>query len=275
MIKKLIKFFFNYYGFKLSRISDQSLGFFDHLKTALKIYNINTIIDVGANIGQFSTKIINLNYKNELILVEPTKKTFGVLKKNILKLNKRKEIKNIEFHNLALGLKTSEEYIHKSTRGEGMGDMNSLLKISESGEKLVKNSKQIDKELVQVVNINEFLKQKINLQNNIMLKLDIEGLDFALLKNIDFEILKKITFIMIEVHMHDNIFFEGQSGDLIAVNNFLVSNNFILYNIDPGWSNKPTGQLIFSDCLYVNNNSKAINLDLNFNEKIGNPKIYN
>ena len=267
-IKRFIKKILNYCGYRL--IYSQTITFFDALCTVLQIYKINTIVDVGANIGQFSGKILKLNYKNRLILIEPVKKTFEVLKKNFEK-NKSFN-KNIEFHNIALGLETSKKHIYKSIRGGGIGDMNSLLKISQEGKKLVKNSNIVDQELAEVVDINEFLK-KINFENNTLLKLDAEGFDFKLLKHIDLNILKKIIGVFIEVPNNVH-FFEEQEGDLMTITKYLSDRGFFLYNLDPLFINEPTGQLLLMDVLYLNKDIKAQNLNPEYNEKLGNPKVY-
>jgi len=261
-LSKIIKYFFSRLGFKI--ISSDVKDFAFTLSKILKIYNINLILDVGANVGQFCQKIIELNYKNKIILVEPVKETFLKLKEDF------KGKTNLEFLNVGIGTQTSQQKIYKSLRNNNKADMNSLLKINNTGEKLVKNANITSEEIVEIVHVNEFLKN-YNL-NNSMLKIDTEGFDFQILKNIKIEYLKKINIIMIEVGAFK--IFDSQEGDLNEITEFCKKNNFQLYNIDPFFINPATGQLCIMDILFVNKDIKPNNLDKTFKEKIGHPEIF-
>ena len=152
-----------------------------------------------------------------------------------------------------------------------MGDMNSLLKINKAGKKLVKNAVITSEEEVKIINVNEFLK-KYNLEKTLF-KIDIEGYDFKVLKHIKKEYLQQITCILCEIQ---NVkMWEGQENNFIKELDFFENNNFRLFGIDPFFINPSTGQLIAIDALFVNKKIIPKNLDLNYNEKIGHPEIFN
>jgi FkbM family methyltransferase len=264
-ITKLIKFILNKVDFEI--VNSRTMTFDKSLKKIIDIYNIEVILDVGSNIGQFASKILKSNYQKKLVLIEPVKKNFHKLNEEI-KQNKLYKKENVEFYNIALGTKNSYQTMFKSSRG---GDMDSLLTVNNDAIDLVKNSQIIGEETVEVQDINFFLKN-MKFKENIFIKFDTEGLDFKLVKHINQDYLKKVTAIMIEVG--EVKFFNNQEGNPKEIDEFFERNDFILYNIDPFFSNPATGQLLVRDNVYLNKKIIPKNLDYNFNEKIGNSKIY-
>ena len=258
-ITKIIKLILNKYGFRIVHNSIKDFNF--ALEKIFKIYDIQIVFDIGSNIGQFSKKILNLNYKNKIVLIEPINKTFLALKNNFKNKN------NLEFLNIGIGVETSKLKMYKSARD---GDMNSLLKINNVGTNLVKNAVITSEEEVKIIDVNEFLKNyKLE---NILFKIDIEGYDFKVLKHIKKEYLQQITCILCEIQ---NVkMWEGQENNLKEQLEFFENNNFKLFGIDPFLTNPSTGQLIVIDALFVNKKIIPKNLDLSYNEKIGYPEIF-
>ena len=261
-ITKIIKLILNKYGFKIVHNDIKDFNFV--IEKILKIYDIQMIFDIGSNIGQFSKKILNLNYKNKIVLIEPVYDTFIALKNNFKNKN------NLEFLNVGIGTKTSNLTIYKSLRGKNKGDMNSLLKISKIGTNLVKNAVITSEEEVKIIDVNEFLKN-YDLKKTLF-KIDIEGYDFKVLRHIKKEYLQQITCILCEIQ--NVTMFEKQENNFKEEIEFFENNNFKLFGVDPFFINPSTGQLIAIDALFVNKKIISKNLDLSYNEKIGYPEIF-
>jgi len=69
-MKKLINNFFNLFGYKISNLNfiyDPDIN----LINTIKGKKINTILDVGANKGQFAVKIVNNGFEGSIISFEP------------------------------------------------------------------------------------------------------------------------------------------------------------------------------------------------------------
>lgn len=261
-LHKKIKLFLSKSGYKI--IKNDSYDFNFVLEKIFKIYDIQLVFDIGSNIGQFSKKILNLNYKNKIILIEPINKTFLALKNNFKNKN------NLEFLNIGIGVETSNLKMYKSIRSENKSDMNSLLKINNVGINLIKDAVITSEEEVKIIDVNEFLKN-YNLEN-ILFKIDIEGYDFKVLKHIKKEYLQQITCILCEIQ---NVkMWEGQENNLKEQLEFFENNNFKLFGIDPFFYNPSTGQLINIDALFVNQKTIPKNLDLSYNERIGYPEVF-
>lgn len=177
---------------------------------------------------------------------------------------------NLEFLNIGIGSQTANLKMYKSARNKNNGDMNSLLKINNTGTKLIKDAVITSEEEVKIIDVNEFLKN-YNLENTLF-KIDIEGYDFKVLKHIKKEYLQQITCIMCEIQ---NVkMWAEQENNLIEELQFFENNNFKLFSINTTFVNLSTGQLLAIDALFINQKIIPKNLDLNYNEKIGYPEIF-
>ncbi len=140
-------------------------------------------IDIGANIGLISKQLINEKIKiDKYHCVEPEKKNFEILKKNLKFSNKAL------FYNIALtNKKSSYQKIYLSNNN--FGDY-SLLKKKNSNFSLVKCE-----------NINSFFNNisKIIKNNKIIYKSDTQGFDEMLILSLEKKYLKKISILIIEV----------------------------------------------------------------------------
>lgn len=148
----------------------------------------DTIIDAGANIGEFSIIAAKkIGTDGNLISIEPLKETAEWLQKNLLLNN---------FHNYvvlesAVGRKTEVRTLFKKNESAGMGLLDPVI----DGEKLVESSK------INVKTVDDILSsRKINQVN--MLKIDVEGFEYDVLLGCkkSFED-KKIEKIICEIHL--------------------------------------------------------------------------
>ncbi|MDB5088618.1 MAG: hypothetical protein JWR09_2612 [Mucilaginibacter sp.] len=96
------------YSIRKSPTSQSELLQFCYANGWLKDYLINTIIDIGANEGQFATKISALFQNARLICFEPLTAPFELLKKNLI------NVPDAAFYNYALGDSDTELVIHNN-----------------------------------------------------------------------------------------------------------------------------------------------------------------
>ena len=84
MLKKTLKYFINkflsLFNLQLNRIT-LSNDFYFYIVKTLNRFKIDTVIDIGANEGQFAQNIIKYGYKKEIISFEPIKSIHKILKK--------------------------------------------------------------------------------------------------------------------------------------------------------------------------------------------------
>jgi len=106
-IKNLKNIFLNKLGLELKYYNlNNSFNF--RLKHFLDLKEIDCVLDVGANSGQFSKNLRRIGYKRQIISFEPILSAFNELKKN------SKKDKKWEVFNFALGDDEKESEINIS-----------------------------------------------------------------------------------------------------------------------------------------------------------------
>ena len=187
------------------RIFDERISFYDHKKSNsvywiqdelneeyelnhLKIADNDVIIDIGAHVGVVSTYLSKANPNCKIYSFEPTLNTFHCLNKNIIK----NEIKNVKIFNMAI-TSDGRDVIMNMPIGNTGGS--SFLYEPSSGFYYKNNIKSLAINTV----IEDILKtektDKIKL-----LKIDCEGAEYDIIKNIKPELFSKIEHIIGEFH---------------------------------------------------------------------------
>ena len=144
-------------------------------KTDKKEIENATIIDIGANIGFFAFKCLELGAK-EVICFEPEKYNYEQLETNV----KNFEIENIKTYNLAL-LDDKTEFVH-------IDNNKACSTIYNNGKQKVESIS-----LEKAMSLNE-------LSGDLILKIDCEGSEFEILFSSKKELLQKFKTIYIEIH---------------------------------------------------------------------------
>ena len=182
-------------------------------------YNLkagNTVIDVGAHIGEFSL-IASKKVGNEgkIIAIEPLIENAKWIQKN-LSLN---EIKNCLVLELAVGSKRDKVTIYKKNVNASMG----ILDPQISEEKLVKSYD------IEVETLDAILTER-KIDNVDMLKIDVEGYEYEVLTGCK-ELMrqKKIKKIICEIHSQ-YLAKKGVSEDMLY--SLLRDNGFKVDNIE-------------------------------------------
>ena len=66
-----------------------------NLLKSIKYFNVKSVIDVGANKGQFALKLINSKFKGDIISFEPLKDEHSLLNKLSFKKKKLESCKKV------------------------------------------------------------------------------------------------------------------------------------------------------------------------------------
>ena len=133
-MKFIIKKILGYFGLRIVKISkNQNLT--DVLNFLFNKLQIKTILDIGANEGQFIKKIRQNGYKEKVISFEPLKDVFNVLKKN------SSSDLNWKCENIAIGNKDGETMINESNYSLS----SSILPISKEHLQAKENSNYINR----------------------------------------------------------------------------------------------------------------------------------
>jgi FkbM family methyltransferase len=163
MIKKLA----NLFGYELLRIK-KSHSINSHLKNLFDLYQIDLIIDVGANKGQFGQLIRKLGYKGDILSFEPVLSSFELLK------DRAKNDPRWKVFQLGLGDKKDQREINTFKSS----DFSSLLAPNAKGKELFDKIREGSKELIEINTLdNILLDLKISKTRKTFLKMDTQGYD--------------------------------------------------------------------------------------------------
>ena len=143
----------------------------------------DTVIDVGAHIGLFTLYASQFCNKGRIFSFEPVKENFELLLENV----KSNNLEQVKIFNLAVS--NSNEsiklYINDDESGHSM--------FSQSSKSTVVDS----------ISLKKFFDDN-HIEHCNFLKLDCEGAEYEIIKNLPFSYFKKIDKIVIEYHMADS-----------------------------------------------------------------------
>ncbi len=202
----------------------------------LRKENFKTIIDIGANRGQFSLAASSINKEATIYAFEPLKKPAEVFKKIFC------NYENINLYNTAIGSSNKTSIIHISNKD----DSSSLLEISEVQLKYHPNTNEVGTQKVNVSKLNTYI-QAPDISSPALLKIDVQGFELEALMGAE-DLLDKFEYIYCECSYLALYKDQPLVNDIII---FLSKNDFILSGIYN--SQIERGNYIQSDFLFKKN----------------------
>ena len=160
-------------GYELiNRDGSPSLNF--HIMDLIQLHEINLVLDVGGNKGQFAKPLRNEGYRGDIHSFEPVKATFGELQQA------SQADKKWFVHNFAMGDQQGQAEVNVTKSS----DFASFLKPNDYGEKRFKKNKVEYTEVVDINTVDNFLKNDIeDLESKrVFLKTDTQGFDLQVVK---------------------------------------------------------------------------------------------
>ena len=171
------------------------------LRTIIEKYQIDLILDVGANKGQFTLEVRRF-YKGPIISFEPVLHTFTVLQHTASHDN------DWFVFNYALGNKSGEDYINV----HGNDELCSFLEMKKEYADMVRDTGDTHlKELTQIRRFDDIVEEMPFdvFSRKILLKLDTQGYDLEVYKGTG-SIRDNILAIQSEVY-HAPFYFQAPS----------------------------------------------------------------
>jgi FkbM family methyltransferase len=231
-MKKLIKKVLKSIGYQIKQYED-----FPGLKI-ITHFDINKLLDVGANVGQYSLNMRRIGFNKKIISFEPLKIAYERLKEVA------SNDKNWVVNNYALGNENVKSMINVS----GNSVSSSILNMLPEHIKRAPDSKYVDKENIEIKKLDSIFQNLFEDGDNILLKIDTQGYEKNVILGAE-NILSKIRIIQLEmslVPLYENeILF-------IEMINFLDSKGFELVSLENGFADTKTGKLLQLDGTFVN-----------------------
>ena len=148
---------------------------------------MRTVVDVGANVGQWSSMLLNCVTPEKLIIIEPLPDAFALLQKKFGKNS------CVQLHNVAIGERESVETLKITRDTTGA----SLLQPREEMRAVIGSNWTITSEVqVKMTTLDRLL---VDLEEVSLLKIDVQGYEKPVLAGAK-QTLAKTKFLLIELN---------------------------------------------------------------------------
>jgi len=238
IIESLVQPLLKKYGLQVIRYPERDI------RRRLQIidsFNINTLLDVGANRGQYALQIRSLGYEGRIISFEPTSEAFELLK--IVSNNDDKW----EIYHYGLGDLNEDLTINLAANSAS----SSILDMTSEHIESASHAHYTSQESIQIKVLDDIFDDlKLN-DKSLMIKIDTQGYE----KNVLVGSLKKISkikIVQLEMSLTPLYVNESLMMDLIS---YMTEMNFSLYSLENGHYNIETGRLLQVDGIFVNNSA--------------------
>ena len=205
----------------------------------LLVYNqIDTVLDIGANIGQYSMDLIANGFRGRIISFEPLAEAYRKLKANNLGSKGNWSVGN----RMAFG--NSDEEIEMNVSGNLTSS--SILPMMDAHSRAAPDSAYVHKERVPMRRLDS-IAGELNLGKNLFIKIDVQGFEMEVLKGAAHTI-ENARGLQIEMSLVE--LYEGQ-GLMMEMINYLTSLNFELHALFPVFKDESTGRLLQVDGVFI------------------------
>lgn len=202
----------------------------------LQHHNITTLLDVGANTGQYAYYTRHAGYKHKIISFEPISEAYYLLKAFA------KNDPKWDTVNAAIGDTDGEIEINIAANLQS----SSILDMKARHTEAAPESAYTGKEKVRIHKIDTIINQYSGNLNETFLKIDTQGYGRRVLLGAE-QSLKEIKGIQIELSLVELYDGETLFREMI---NFVLDQGFTICSLKPGFFDKSTGQLLQADVIF-------------------------
>jgi FkbM family methyltransferase len=167
--------------------------------SVLRHLGCHTVVDIGANRGQFALVARHCFSQAQIIAFEPLAKPAGKFRRVFA------DVERVTLHQVAIGPRQDQVPIHISARD----DSSSLLSITDLQGQVFPGTAEVATEVVKIAPLSDFLTVE-NIQSPALLKLDVQGYELETLKGCE-ALLQYFTYVYCECS-----FMELYAGQALA-----------------------------------------------------------
>ncbi len=236
MIKKLIKRVLRMLGVEIRRYSITSTSTGKLVKT-LREFEINLVLDVGANSGQFASGIRCHGYTGDIVSFEPLLNAYAELLRS-----SQGDTKWAVHPRCAIGDHNGEAEINIA----GNSVSSSLLTMMDSHLTAAPNSAYVGKESVSLLTLDSVSYQYDVQEKNTFLKIDTQGFEWAVLDGAQ-SVIQNVRGVLLELSLTP--LYEGQHlwRELIER---LEREGFVLWALEPEFIDPASGRLLQANGIF-------------------------
>ena len=238
-MKKLLKILVR----KTLKIFNLKLSFYDKSKPryikAIDSLGINVIFDIGANSGQFALETLYNGFRGKIISFEPTSEVYEKLKKNSQKWS------NWQIHErAAVGEECGTIMINVAGNSAASS---SILAMGKAHQDAAPEANFVGSESVSLITLDSVFKNYVSQSSKCLLKIDVQGYEEQVLRGA-VDSIQGFDAIKLECSLVS--LYDGDKTFEYYFD-FFKKNGFELFDIETGFSNPVTGQLLQFDALFI------------------------
>lgn len=232
IIKKTVKMF----GFEIHRFTP-SRSLTAQIVFSFRKFEIDLVLDVGANVGQFVQEIRSGGYQGNVVSFEPLSKAHDVLRQA-----SEEDAKWDIYPRCALGDHIGEAEINIA----GNSASSSLLPMLDSHLSAAPHTAYVGKESVPLLTLDSVATDYVAKFKNPFLKIDTQGFEWLVLNGAQ-NMLPHMRGVLIELSLLP--LYEGQHLWLEIIAR-LENEGFVLWAIQPGFTDPDSGRSLQVDGIF-------------------------
>jgi len=211
------------------------------LRKCLEFLNVDLVLDVGANKGQFGVELRSIGYRNRIVSFEPLSKEHEALTAKAHK-DPLWEV----YDRGAIGSEDGSVVINVSANSVS----SSILPISAAHVDAAEQSEYMSQETVPVRRLDSISQFFVCRSNNVFIKIDTQGFEREVLSGAE-TLLQNVSGVLCELSIQT--LYDGQPNwqDMMQ---FFVNAGFELWAIQTGFTNPDNGRTLQFDGIFVRRN---------------------
>ena len=239
IIKRIIKGILNQFGYKVILPNYKN----SHelvINKLIEDHQIEVVLDVGANTGQFAKSLRQSGFGGKIISFEPLSSAWKELKEN-----SEKDELWIVADRVALGNEIGVVEINIA----GNSASSSILSMESTCKEAAPESAYIDQEEAPLSTLDHLFQIMLaaHLSGNLFLKIDTQGYELMVLEGAK-SLLTHVHLVELEIS-----FVELYTGQVLyrQIIDYMEEQGFTLWSIFPMFSDKSTSRMLQADAIFV------------------------
>lgn len=206
----------------------------EEMRTAklLNHYGITTVIDIGANTGQFAESLIDFGYKGRIVSFEPVESAYKECSKRAAKYSQWEMAEKCAIGNVdgIIKINVSDDTVFSSIKS---------IKTEFSNKETA--AKTVAQEEVRIYKLDSLLGRYFKEDDVIFLKIDTQGFEKEVIEGAP-QTLKLAKGVKIEIPLvHDLEIYEDIQWDIVNYMDLFSSHGFKCMSLDSIGADKNTG----------------------------------
>ena len=208
---------------------------FRSLNTILSHHGIDLVFDVGANVGQYATRLRTLGYRGRIVSFEPQKGPFTTLS--------AAASQDADWTAVHLGLGSADSQQQINVYSDSA--LSSLRTLDQ--DTYIYEARHVGTETIEVRALDGIIDQYARPGDRILLKIDTQGFENEVLRGAE-QSFARLTGIQIEMSLTPIYAGQPRLDEMIAL---LRGKGFMLWQIQRGICKVETGQELESDGIFI------------------------